>query len=260
MALVIAGHIRSGTTLLRNLCHAHPEIAVTMEFGCFRGLGTPSRDYTRRLLHRCWRRRFHSFLIQGKEETRWKNRLASYGFVARFLYALNQGSNTVDAGVVESALCRGLSTSGLVGDKDPDYTFLLDELADIEGLVRIMIYRDCRDVTRSVLERISAEWRDKPYAPSWDSVEKIAVKWVDAIDRMERHRDKLLVVRYEDLVREPEPTFVLLGKTLGVDPAGFARRMVFDTSIGKHKGELAEKDLATLLDIAGPAMSRLGYL
>ena len=33
--LAIAGHGRSGTTLLREICNAHPQITLTHELGCF---------------------------------------------------------------------------------------------------------------------------------------------------------------------------------------------------------------------------------
>jgi hypothetical protein len=61
MALIIGGHMRSGTALLRNLCHGHSEITVTMEFGCFNGLGKPFAGYARQTLRRCWWRKDQSF-------------------------------------------------------------------------------------------------------------------------------------------------------------------------------------------------------
>lgn len=42
MVLLIGGHPRSGTTLLRNLCHGHPEMTVTNELGSF---SEPGRRY-----------------------------------------------------------------------------------------------------------------------------------------------------------------------------------------------------------------------
>lgn len=68
MAFIIAGHIRSGTTLLRNLCNSHPDITVTMEFGNFDGLGCSHAAYIRYILRRWWNDKHRSFLEQGNEE------------------------------------------------------------------------------------------------------------------------------------------------------------------------------------------------
>lgn len=43
MFLVIAGHQRSGTTLLRLICNGHPDMVVTNEFRNIIALGKPLR-------------------------------------------------------------------------------------------------------------------------------------------------------------------------------------------------------------------------
>ncbi|HWP93464.1 MAG TPA: hypothetical protein VNN20_14825 [Thermodesulfobacteriota bacterium] len=47
---------------------------------------------------------------------------------------------------------------------------------------------------------------------------------------------------------------------MGVDPAGFSTKMVQNTSIGRYKRELTDEELATVMEIAGPTMKRLGYI
>ncbi|MBA3562613.1 MAG: sulfotransferase [Gammaproteobacteria bacterium] len=56
MVLLIAGHPRSGTTLLRRLCNAHPDIALTHEVGTFLYLGSSYKEYRRQLIRRSWDR------------------------------------------------------------------------------------------------------------------------------------------------------------------------------------------------------------
>jgi len=261
MALIIGGHIRSGTTLLRNLCHAHPDISMTMEFGNFRGLDKSYTGYSRQLFQRCWRRRNQSFLVQGKEENRLRYVLQSYAFVARYLLAVRRHQNgKVDALTVEAALQSVFPKIQIVGDKTAYYVFLLDELVDIEGLVRVIIYRDCRDVTSSTLQRVRTQWRGRPFVKNWDTAAKIARRWVQAIELMERHADELHIIRYEDFVWEPEPVLQALGQVLGVEPAGFPKEMIRAANIGKYKSGLSDEELATVMAIAGPTMARLGYL
>jgi hypothetical protein len=46
---------------------------------------------------------------------------------------------------------------------------------------------------------------------------------------------------------------------LAVEPQGFPGKRARDTSIGKYQSGLSAEELATVLDIAGPTMARLGY-
>jgi hypothetical protein len=79
---------------------------------------------------------------------------------------------------------------------------------------------------------------------------------------MERHREQLCAIRYEDLVLRPREELDRIAEWLEVDPGGFdeARiRKVQQESIGKHSSGLTRDELSVVMDIAGPAMARLGY-
>ena len=145
----------------------------------------------------------------------------------------------------------------------PDYVHLLDELAPANGLSSVMIYRDCRDVASSHLKLARTTWHNQGWIRRQDTAEKVAKLWVDALESMERHRDRIHIIRYEDLVREPGRELTALAEWLGVDPAGFPERSmksVRDDGIGKHRDELSEQDLEAVMDIAAPTMARLGYV
>ena len=261
MALIIGGHIRSGTTLLRNLCNSHPDIAVTMEFGNFIGLGRPYRRYSRQLLKRQWRRRDHSVLVQGNRENRWGLLLQSYAFMVRYLSVLRrEGKSRIDVPDIEAALRSIFPAARIVGGKTPPYVFLLDRLAYVDGLDCLIVHRDCRDVTNSVLEKVRTDWRDKPFVGNFDTVEKIALRWVQAIELTERYADIVYTVRYEDLIQNPQGELDRVGEWLGVDATRFPAAIIRTTSLGKHKDGLSNAQLSTVLRIAGPAMARLGYL
>jgi hypothetical protein len=92
-----------------------------------------------------------------------------------------------------------------------------------------------------------------------NTAEKIALSWVRSIELMERHKDKVHIIRYEDLVLEPGPVLKALGDWLGVDPAGFPKGLAHPASFGKYKTGLTGEELETVMELAGPTMARLGY-
>ena len=123
-----------------------------------------------------------------------------------------------------------------------------------------MIYRDCRDVTSSTLQRARTEWRKiLLFVRKLNTAEKVAHRWVLAIELMERNRDDLLVVSYEDLVSESEKSLGRISDWLGVDAAGFEIQRISSRSVGNYRHGLTAEELDTVMEIAGPTMSRLGY-
>lgn len=260
MVLIIGGHLRSGTTLLRNLCNDHPDITVTNEFANFAGLGMSYKKYSYRLLKKRWQDRTRSFLASGSAGEQRNFVLQSHIFLGRYLFELIKHRNGyVNILAVETAMRNCLPITRIVGDKYPDYVFMLDKLSNVDGLVTIIIYRDCRDVVRSTLERVKTKWRKNAFIKYMDTAEKVAHRWVGAIESMEQHTDKIHSVRYEQLIMEPRKEFKKIGQCLGVDPSGFPAHLIRRDSIGKYHQELSEDQLAIIMKIAGPTMTRLGY-
>ncbi len=269
MVLLIGGHPRSGTTLLKNICNYHPDITVMSEIGIFQGLGDPYRTYKKHILKRIldkkrkdiFRKRLFdpSYFIKQRMSTLitfWNN-----PFVIHYLLKLYRYHNEpINVRTIETVLQSIFPQTRVVGDKYPDYVFWLDEFAKIDSLYRLIIYRDCRDVTSSTLNKAYTTWRNEPWIKHTNTAEKITKRWVRSIEMMERHKDNLHIIRYEDLVQEPKRELEALGRWLGVNPAGFPEKMVRNTSIGKYKSGLSDEELATVINIAGPTMGRLGYL
>jgi hypothetical protein len=79
-----------------------------------------------------------------------------------------------------------------VDDKYPNYVFMSDKLTEVDGLSCWIIYRDCRDVTSSILKRVRNDWRNRSWANGINTVEKVATQWVRAIELMERCSDCIL--------------------------------------------------------------------
>lgn len=266
--LLIGGRPRSGTTLLRDLCDAHPDITLTHEFGTFAALDEPYHAYRKRILSK-WRaqpilqcRTFRPLPTMSRSR-RWAISTRGHLFAIRYLRKIRRyRPGCIDLSAVEATLREVFPGASIVGDKTPEYVHLLDKLAPTSGLSSVMIYRDCRDVTSSHLKLARTSWSNQWWIRDQDTAEKVAKLWVTAVDTMERHRDRIHIVRYEDLVREPRRELTALAEWVGVDPAGFSEgtwKSVRDDGIGKHRSSLSEQELKAVMDIAGPTMARLGY-
>ncbi len=113
-----------------------------------------------------------------------------------------RGEN-INIQVIETVLKDLFPKSLIIGDKYPDYVFWLDEFAQGDRLYRLIIYRDCRDVTSSILQQVRTTWRKMPFKERFKTAEKIAEQWVRAIELMEYHKNMLHTICYEDLIRKP---------------------------------------------------------
>jgi hypothetical protein len=247
--VVIGGHQRSGTTMLRGMCNRHPQITMTLEFANFRGLGRRYFGYRRLLKHR-WR------TIQRKVPQEWQQD----AFSEAYLQELGPyRGRRIDAAVIGQVLQRLFPDAKVVGDKYPDYVFMLDDLAQDDTLKRVIIYRDCRDVTSSVLVKVRTDWKHHGFIKKLDTPEKIARRWITAIELMETHRDRVFAIRYEDFVESPRQIAQGLGEYLGVEPSGFPTQHLRTDSVGKYRQGLSRHELDAVLAVAGPVLERLGY-
>lgn len=257
--MIICGHPRSGTTLLQMLCNSHPEISTLFEFGNFQFIGVPYQQYRKKILGRLWEKRRSSFLRIGGSGT-FKGIVPTLFFGLHYLYKIKKYCNGyVDLKSMNKALAELLPEASVLGDKFPGYVFNLDSLSKLEDLNRLLIYRDCRDVVRSTLEQVRTSWRGKKFSRRLNTAEKVAWRWVEAVEAMERNIGVLHLIRYEDLILNARHELSRLGEWLEVDPLGFYYDMIENTSIGKYKEGLSDDDLATVIKIAGPTMERLGY-
>ena len=193
---------------------------------------------------------------------KWSYIPKNHAFVVHYLFKmLRYRGKNIGIHEIETVIQSILPGSQLIGDKYPDYIFELDSLAREDGLSILVIYRDCRDVTGSVLRRVHREWRNmRFFIKKLDSAEKVAKRWVRAIESMERNKDIVHIIRYEDLAREKKQTLKALGQWLGVDSTGFPANIIKNTRIGTFKSALSDEDLEKVMDVAGPTMTRLGYL
>ena len=157
------------------------------------------------------------------------------------------------------------------GEKTPQHLRHVPRiLADFPNARVLCLLRDGRDV---VLSLRSMPWRPE----NWSAVDA----WLDAVRLSElfaaQYPACFLVVRYEDLVAQPEKTLVSVMDFLGLPfeagglvpgpPDVVLRRSLewkglalgpIDRNLAQHRRRSAG-DLDLLNDVLGPVLKRLGY-
>jgi hypothetical protein len=241
--------------VLTRLLNTHPEIEATFELGAFRGLDTPYAEY-RRGLRLGYRDRPVRGVGTGTPRSRtWGSRR----FLGEFRYRLwRHRHGRIGLETVADVLSRTLGRER-VGDKLPSYVFDLDDFAHLEALDRIVIVRDCRAVTASILARVRTGWSGRSWTERIDSAPKVAANWLRAVESMERNLTRVHVVRFEDLVEDPASSVKDLGEALEVEPGAFDPGLVRKPGGSKVCKFLDESDLEAIEEVAGAAMRRWGY-
>ena len=192
----IVGVPRSGTTMLRLMLDAHPEMAIPPETYFVTNLieaadgGADAGKLANVVLsHRRWE-------DLGLEEDALRDRLTAAG-------ERPSGGDAVRAVLGLYAEAQGKARWG---DKTPAYLTNIGEIGNAIPEARfIHIIRDGRDVALSIL---AMPERDRPMRNP-DSAEMVAARWRKRIGRARRQAEDLpgryIELRYEDLVADPEP-------------------------------------------------------
>ncbi len=267
MVILIGGHVRSGTSLLRDICNSHPDIVMTHEFGAFLGIGKSYDMYQQRMLQ-AWKRksrlRYNIFRYRGVASFPIKTVYAAmrgHLFTARFLMKMRQyRQQQIETPMVEAAYRSLFPNVKFVGDKWPDYARHLDTFVSSSEVLPIIIYRDCRDVVSSTLKLVRTNWRNEAWTQNADTAEKIAKRWVTIIDGIEQHHEHICCIRYEDLVQQPAKELKTLGNRLDVDLGKFPMNVIQSNRVGKYEIGLTPAEVEDIIKVAGPTMSRLGYM
>lgn len=268
----IVGSGRSGSTLLQVLLDAHPNIAIPPESQIYDSFGSVFWTYGD-LRDRANRRRFIRALL---------------GDVFIGTWHLNATVNDVEArlkradrgGIIDALFTLYAERSGAVrwGDKTPEHVSHLAEIIrDFPDARLIHLVRDGRDVAeafrRMVIGPVSAaglagEWRRK--VMSWQTF------------CCEHETANTLMIRYEDLVREPQEAvrgvLEFLGEPYIDTVASYmstslsqniqATEGAWHSSLGKdittakiglYRQKLSRRDIEIFESIAGDALTAYGY-
>jgi protein-tyrosine sulfotransferase len=262
--IFVGGVPRSGTTLLRVILDTHPRIFCGTELRvvpALTALWCSVEQSSRPLLD------------------------SAYAVDAERL-------RTIFADLVMSFLKPSWEASGKVrvAEKTPFNILVFPELRRLfPDAVLVHVIRDVRDVVASRLERDRAAAKEQATDSSVDSVALArarAEEWVSAM--MVRRRMLLdsklsrayFELRYEDLVCSPysvlDALFTFLGERF--DPvvldyhrvdrnvhgseewsAEEVRRPLFASSCGRWRNSLSKGELASILQVAAPLLTELGY-
>lgn len=270
----VVGLGRSGTTLLRLVLHAHPELAMLSETWWGprvwdRRWGYPMRDPVEP---------FRTRLVD-----RWVEQLASGDDFPQDLVAHRAGllAGRADLGLFLADLGRRWAADQGArrwGEKTPVHVHHLDVLARIFPALRVVhLVRDPRDAAASLVRA--------PFAASHDVV-GFAVEWRRTLEHAAAQQAAdpalaaaVLTVRYEDLVRDTVGTVERVAAHVGVravpamlDPqaqaAAFApdqpwmaatHRPISDRSVGRWVDDVDPDDVAVVEALCADGMAAHGY-
>jgi hypothetical protein len=191
---VIVGAPRSGTTMLRFMRDAHPDLAIPPETGYFQVAADPTRLASLSVDD------FAEALIGFPEACpNWPDSgLDPKDFRAE-LRALPAFSPAEGFRTFYRMYARGRGKSRY-GDKAPYHAFFIDHIERVLPEVRFVhIIRDGRDV--------GCSWRKTWFAES-DDMGELAFEWMRYVLAARRQGRKVrayLEIGYEELVRNPEP-------------------------------------------------------
>jgi hypothetical protein len=208
----VVGVARSGTTLLRLMLDAHPQLAIPPETHFIPKLAKALGEIPKSVGEDELRRRAHELIT---EHRRWPDfGLDAHELDRRFEHA--EPFNATNALRAFYGLYAEKQGKPRWGDKSPSYVRRMRRVHAVLPEARfIHLIRDGRDVALSQLEVHHGN----------DEVADAAAEWVAGIEKARkaggRIGDGYVEVRYEDLVAEPEPVLrrVCEACELDYDPA-----------------------------------------
>lgn len=190
----IVGHHRGGTTLLQSMLSSHSRITIPPETQYFLEVW-PRREKFGGLDDMAVRERVARFL--RSQDCSMRDLKLDFDEIVT---SLGPGADYVDLFTATLATWAGARGKPRVGDKSPGYMHIVPVIAGLYPQAKfIASLRDPRAVANSEL---NADWGAL-------SADQIARRWRRIVERhyeLERFlsSDRYLMIRYEDLVREPE--------------------------------------------------------
>lgn len=268
----IVGSGRCGTTLLRAMLEAHPDVHIPPE----NPLAQTLREF-RRYSRLPWSVVLRIVLARLEFHPTWERWELPLGPVFRELDALPPARRNLAAmldGLYRAHAARHKPSATRWGDKTPPNTAVLPALRGVFPDLRVIhLLRDGRDVVRSFMEA------------SRQGLAYHAAAWLEAVGNARafgaRHPGQFLELRYEDLVRGPRQavrsvaTFLdlsfdermlrhheldlRLGDVERYPALQGVREAVHERSIGRWRTAFDAGQIAELDRVLGPTLAALGY-
>lgn len=269
----IVGSGRCGTTLLRAMLEAHPDLHIPPENVVLRAILQDYRRYSRLP----WSALVPVLLGHMAFHPSWDRFELPLGPVLRQLRELPPQGRTLAAvldAVYRAHMTRHKPAAVRWGDKSPFSVLALSDLRRAFPDLRVIhILRDGRDVAASFVEAFR------------DDLSRAAMVWLRTIRAADafraRHPDRYMEVRYEVLAHRPEDTMrqvarflglafdermlrhheldLRLGDVEGVPYMQGVKRPVHQASIGRWRTAFDAGQIAELERVLGPTLAALGY-
>ena len=266
VSFVIVGAPRSGTTLVQRLATELPGVAVPFETHFFtKGVA---------VLAECG-----AFPISGSTLTGALTRYASLPALAGAGLDVDAvverlgGRATGALAVFDAVVAVAAGPHTTLGEKTPGHVSWLSRLCDLRpDLLVVGVVRDPRAVVAS---RRAVAW-------GGSSVDALATRWLDS----QRHLaasaaarpERTLVLRYEDVVQEPDRARQSIADLLGITPGApaapdrpvplglawehwkdGAAGPITDARMEQWRDELNADELARIGAVCAPMLDRFGY-
>lgn len=284
--IFIIGNPRSGTTLLRLMLTCHRDIVIPPECGFavwwYEKYRKWTNDYTDQQMEE-----FLCDLFNSKKFETWN---LNKGLLKEFL---QEKKTSTYSELVSSVyeFYAGTRKKGFKrwGDKNNFHLNHVDAIFNLfPGAQFIHIIRDGRDIACSYKDVAGSIYKS-PYAPQLPAgVSEIAKEWVDNINRIRESFnavgwDKVIEIRYEDLVSFPEETlkkicsflneefdmamldFHLLNREQGLEPRDLLEwksktlQSVTTSQMGRYKRCLTDAEIRIINDVAAEILTVYNY-
>jgi glycosyltransferase involved in cell wall biosynthesis len=216
--IFVIGAERSGTTLLRLMLTAHPDICIPPEslffvaleskYGAAPDLLPQIEDFLNDLynnnFHRFWEWNVDPKLLLNN----WKN--------------YHQLSYTQAVETVYQTYCQQFDPAASIwGDKNPFHIYQLGKIRRyFPGVKVILIVRDFRACYSSVKKLVAKEQERGEVWQGIKTIGGLTHQWNQVVKIIEKYHQKweqFYLVSYEDLVREPSAQLAKICKWVGVD-------------------------------------------
>ena len=216
--IFVIGAERSGTTLLRLMLTAHPDICIPPEslffvaleskYGAAPDLLPQIEDFLNDLynnnFHRFWEWNVDPKLLLSN----WKNH--------------HQLSYTQAVETVYQTYCQQFDPAASIwGDKNPFHIYQLGKIRRyFPGVKVILIVRDFRACYSSVKKLVAKEQERGEVWQGIKTIGGLTHQWNQVVKIIEKYHQKweqFYLVSYEDLVREPSAQLAKICKWVGVD-------------------------------------------
>lgn len=280
----VIGNPRSGTTLLRLMLNAHPDITAPPESGFLQWWFQKYSNWSKEDNEKPKKRQqFIRDIFSSKKIETWGLNEEILDHIIQVKKPSHYGALIT---LVYEAYAVGMGKNPqLILDKNNYYINHLTLLKQIWPEASfIFIIRDGRDVASSYLE-VNKLQTQSPYRPNLpNNIASIAKEWYEnnqkVLNFMEHENSNSLLIRYEDMVIHPKQTLDKLMNFFGLsyapDMIEFYKQNdepkstidwkkntlqpVDAKSIGKYNYGLTKKEVAKFEEIAGSLLKTFNYI